>query len=268
MPALDYYRVLGVPPTASPEALKRAYRDLVRRFHPDRNSHDELAREHFRAIQDAYDVLSDPERRRAYDASLSGAHLLEAGFALTDSGGHESWLAERPQSRPPDVVVDLNLTFEQALAGGHTYVANGDGELVRVTIPRGCRDGTAMRLAGRGHSGADDKARADLFVRFHVSPHPRFRREGNHLHVIEKLSVMEAMLGTVRTVCDPYGRNIRIRIRAGVQPGDRLRLRGQGVQTAKGTGDLFVEIDVEVPRELSEEQRAELRETAQKLGLL
>jgi DnaJ-class molecular chaperone len=267
MPALDYYQILGIPPSASPEALKRAYRDLVRRYHPDLNADDELSREHFRAIQDAYDVLSDPERRRAYDATVSGAYLLEFGFRTTDSAADHVWLGEE-QVSPSEVVTDVTLTFEQALKGGQTYVANGDGELVRVTIPRGCRDGTAVRLAGRGHSDDDGAPLADLYVRFRVQPHPRFRREGNHLHVIEKLSVMEALLGTTRTVRDPHGRNIRIRIRAGVQPGDRLRLRGQGVQSARGTGDLFVEIDVEVPRELTDEQRAELRETAQKLGLL
>lgn len=264
MPGTDYYQVLGVSADADPEALKRAFRLRARECHPDRNPSDTAAAERFNVIREAYATLSDPVRRMRYD-SLLGADSLSATNTAMHEGQPDA--GRNGSTARGDVRVTVSLDFEQAIRGGHAYVANGEGELIRVTVPRGCRDKTAVRVAGRGgHSQAQKPC--DLYVTFRVRPHPHFRREGNHLHVIASISVMEAVLGTTRSIQNPYGTTIRISIPAGTQPGERLRLRGLGVQTARGTGDLFVEIDVRVPTELTDEQRQRLREAARHTGLL
>ena len=137
-------------------------------------------------------------------------------------------------------------------------------------IPRGVRTGVKIRVSGRGQAapgGASGGAPGDLLVTLRVDVSPRFRREGDHLHVVETVSAIEAILGTARSITNAYGQTIRVAIPAGTQPGERLRLRGQGVATDKRTGDLFVEVNVMVPRELTAGQRAELEATAQRIGL-
>jgi curved DNA-binding protein len=265
MPALDYYQLLGLTSDADLEALKRAYRELARRYHPDLNPQVPSG-EQFKQIKEAYDVLLDPERRRAYDAVMSGSYLIDSGFGFDHSAPPDDDVRHQDDDLGA-AHAEVTLAFEQALKGGHTYVANGDGELIRVTIPRGCRDGTTVRVVGRGRTDSTGEG-ADLYVHFKVRPHPRFRRDRNHLHIIETISAVEAMLGTTRSIRNPYGKSIRISIPGGTQPGHRFRIREQGVQTASEIGDLFVEVDVEVPRELTAEQREELLQTVKKLGLL
>lgn len=256
-PFHDYYRLLGVNEEADADALKRRYRSAVRAAHPDHNPGDAEAAERFRRVREAYVVLSDPERRRRYDADRQFEALSFSGG--TAGGGVES---EGEASLGHRVVV--SLAFEEALRGGHAEVRDGSGASVRVTVPRGCPEGLTVRVR-RGQNG---RPAEDLYVTFQVRPHPRFRREGCHLHVVERITAVEAMLGTTRSIANAYGQRIRVPIPAGTQPGARFRLRGQGVATARGAGDLFVEVDVEVPRELSDAQRNQLRRAARDLGLL
>ncbi len=161
----------------------------------------------------------------------------------------------------------VRLTFEQALRGGKTEVHLPDGEKIRLTIPKGVRAGFKIRLRDRGQPGPNGK-RGDLYVTFEVAPHPRFRREDNDLYVTETITAFEAMLGATRSITNAYGDRIKLPIHAGTQPGARLRLKGQGVRTAKRTGDLYVEIAVAVPENLTDKQREALREAAEKAGLL
>lgn len=269
----DYYSILGVEEAADQDALKRVYRTLARLHHPDCNPGDEKAAERFKRIQEAYTVLSNPERRRTYDAerryASSGDVEIAGGDGMPEGVGDffEEWLKERQQ--PTHTQRHVTLSFEQALRGGHIQVKDASGAPRRVTIPRGCRDGLTVRLRGPAEASSHGNGHAgDLYVTFRVKPDRRFRREGNHLHVLERISAVEAMLGTTRSITNAYGRTIRVPIPAGTQPGERLRLRGQGVATSREAGDLFVEIEMEVPRELSEEQRAHLRQAAESLGLL
>jgi len=257
----DYYRLLGVAEDADADALKRVYRAMARAYHPDRNPGDVKAAEHFRRVQEAYEVLSNPEQRRAYDARRRFGGLSFSGWAEAAQTGSAS--GNGSADAPPAEHAIVSLSFEEALVGGHAEVQTGAGRALRVTVPRGCQDGLQMRVRTGGPAGDEC-----LYVTFQVRPHPRFRREGSHLHVVERISAVEAMLGTTRSIANAYGRKIRVPIPSGTQPGERFRLRGQGVVTARGTGDLFVEVDVEVPRELSDAQRAQLRRAAQQLGLL
>ncbi len=302
----DYYAVLGVAEGASEEEIKKAYRKLARRYHPDRNPNDHEAEERFKEIQEAYEVLTDEARRREYDRlrkapfagrAFGGAPFAEpfgpapggfergfggSAFDFGEPGfggvhdlfsrffGGEEPFAEplrRRRARPGrDVRAVVRLTFEEALRGGTQLLTLPDGETVRVTVPEGATSGTTIRLRGRGERGAAG-ARGDLYVTLEVEPHPRFHREGDDLYTRETVSAVEAMLGTERRIRDVYGQTVRVTIPAGTQPGHILRLRGQGVRTARGRGDLYVEVEVEVPNHLSEKAREELRRWAKRHGV-
>lgn len=283
----DYYQLLGVDATASAEAIKRAYRRRARASHPDHNPGSMEAEEEFKLLQRAYSVLSHPDRRRAYDAArydpfdLGGLDgVLRPTMNRSTSspaGGHDGadplfsfFFGDEPASgtgRGGDVEAHVRLTFDQALRGGKTDVRLSGGESIRLTVPKGVRSGLKVRIRGHGRPGSGGQ-RGDLFVTFRVDPSPRYRREGDNLHVVETVSAVEAMLGTTRSITSAYGQTLKVQIPPGTQPGERLRLRGQGIATERRAGDLFVEVQVTVPRELSEEQRAELAETARRLGLL
>ena len=277
--ATDYYSLLGVPETADAASIKRAYREQARSHHPDRNRGEAAAAELFRAIQEAYEVLSDAEARRAYDR----VRTTPLGFPSLDAsrygaGRHTAFgrgaldplfdglFEEAAAPGGTDVETQVQLTFDQALRGGRTEVQLASGEPVRLTIPKGIRTGVKVRIRGYGRPDAAGE-RGDLYVTFRVDRDERFRREGDTLHVTERISAVEAMLGTVRSITNAYGQTVKAHIPPGTQPGERLRLRGQGVATAKRTGDLVVEVQVTVPRDLSEAQRAGLAEAAERLGL-
>ena len=258
----DHYHTLDVSETASAAEIKRAYRVLARACHPDRNEGDLVAAERFRTIQQAYETLADPASRAEYD------HVRRYPF----SGGvpplgemRESLFRASGRSAPRDAEAEVRLSFERALAGGTADVRLRDGSTVPIPIPRGVRSGVKMRFRGRasGVSGA-----GDLYVTFRVAPSPRFRREGHDLHIVEPVSVVEALLGTSRTITNAYGRGIKATIPPGTQPGERLRLRGQGVQTPEHRGDLYVEVRVTVPRSLTDEQREALAACVREIGLM
>ena len=315
----DYYKILGVDESASVDAIKKAYRKLARENHPDRNPDNPSAEERFKEIQEANDVLSDPEKRKQYD--LSRKNPFGGGFGETFStrgggqyhrnpdgtyvrfetsgerpggfdpfgggsgggaggggfgdlfsrffsgAGEEPFTAQpRPQASA-DVKTRMQISFDQALRGGKTDVTLPNGEKVRIDVPKGVRSGFKIRLRGRGAVSVNGQ-RGDLYVTFQVGEHPRFRREGDDLYVTETVSALEAMLGTTRSIENAYGRRIKLTIPAGTQPGETLRLKGQGVKTDKGAGNLHVQIDVRIPNNLTAAQQAALREAAEKAGLL
>lgn len=277
--ATDYYSLLGVPETADAAAIKRAYREQARSHHPDRHGGVEAAAVQFRAIQEAYEVLSDVDARRAYDRArvgLDGMHAFDAdryGAPRRSAFGPFDPLFDglfdrqaEPDVHSADIETQVQLTFDQALRGGRTEVRLASGEPVRLTIPKGIRSGVKVRVRGYGRATAGGE-RGDLYVTFRVERDERFRREGDSLHVTERISAIEAMLGTVRAITNAYGQTIKAHIPPGTQPGERLRLRGQGIATKKRTGDLVVEVQVTVPRDLSDAQREELAAMAHRLGL-
>lgn len=170
-----------------------------------------------------------------------------------------------PPSRGQDVESSMSISFDEAMRGGKTEVTLPGGEKVRISIPEGVDDGQKVRLRGRGKEGPGGK-RGDLYITFNVKPSARFRREGNDLTVTETINVAEAMLGTARTIENAYGKSIKVTIPPGTQPGERLRLRNQGIKSGETAGALYVEIDVSIPAGVSDEEG--LRGWAEREGLL
>lgn len=255
----DYYQLLGLDEHAPPEAIKKAYRVHARAHHPDRHAGDPAAAERFKGVTEAYEVLSDPARRQQYD--LLRQRPLNAF-------GHFPTAAEfgrAPRATPRRARLQIRLSFEQALRGGKAKVRLPDGRALHAPIPQGVRDGFTLRLRKRDAEGSEPDV---LAVTFRVDPSPRFQRRGDDLLTKETISVFDALLGATRSIENAYGQTVPLPIPPGTQPGARLRLRGQGVVTDAHTGDLFVDIAVSIPDNLSDEQRTQLRAAAEDAGLL
>jgi curved DNA-binding protein len=282
----DYYEMLGVPRDADQDTIRRAYRKLARKYHPDLNS-DSDAEDRFKEIGEAYEVLSDSEKRERYDRL--GARWREAEReapeeTFEDFVAHEGFgegihmefgddlfealfgaRAGRPSGplRGHDREALLELSLEDALTGGRRRLTL-DGRQINVNFPAGVRDGQLIRLAGQGGEGRDGGPSGDLFLRVALQPHPRFRRRGDHdLDVDLPITPSEAALGVTITVETPTD-TARVRVPAGSSSGRRLRLRGRGLpKRGGGSGDLHAVVKIVVPKALSDRERELYEELAE-----
>jgi molecular chaperone DnaJ len=342
MPALkDPYKVLGVDKKASDDEVKKSYRKLAREYHPDRNPGDTKAEERFKDVQEAYSVLSDPEKRRAYD---SGGGIFGSGFdpgnvrgggfggfgggigdILSDlfGGGRPGGAAGTQPERGRDLEIEVHVSFEQAMEGAQIPVSvplsapcrtchgtgakpgtsptvctrcNGRGveaesqglfsisqpcrqcggtgteikdpcatcqgsgrtrqvKKYRVNIPAGVRDGSRVRLSGKGEAGPRGGAPGDLYVVTRVGESPIFTRKGDNLEVEVPITIPEAIRGATIEVPTLTGTK-RIRVPPGTQHGTVQRLRGEGPPKlgGRGRGDLRYKLTIDVPSSLSREQ--------------
>ena len=274
----DYYEVLGVPRDADADTIRRSYRKLARKYHPDLNS-DSDAEDRFKELGEAYEVLSDPDKRERYDRL--GARWRETeheapGETFQDFFTHQGFgdgtrvefgddlfealfgaRAGRGSGplRGPDREALLELSLEDALSGGRRRLTLDDRE-VSVNFPAGVRDGQLIRLAGQGGEGRDGGPPGDLYLRVALKPHPRFRRHGDHnLDVDVPITPSEAALGATVALETPTG-TTRVRVPPGSSSGRRLRLRGRGLPKRDGdSGDLHAIVKIVVPKELSARER-------------
>jgi curved DNA-binding protein len=274
----DYYDVLGVSHDADQDAIRSAYRKLARKYHPDLNS-EEDAEERFKELGEAYEVLSDPEKRERYDrlgANWKETEREAPNESFTDFFSAQGWgdgtgaefgedlfealFGARSQRmggsiRGRDREALLELSLEDALAGGRRRLTL-DGRQVNVNFPAGVRDGQLIRLAGQGAEGFGGGPPGDLFLRVALKPHARFHRRGDHdLDVDLPITPSEAALGATVTVDTPRG-DAQIRVPAGSSSGRRLRLRGRGLPKRGGeSGDLHAVVKIVVPKTLSTRER-------------
>ncbi len=285
----DYYAALGVPRDATEQDIRSAYRKLAREHHPDVNK-EPGAEDRFKEISEAYEVLRDKDKRERYDRlganwkagqDVSGAGGYEEAFrggdgfsdVRVDFGGgdfsdfFESFFArQRPHGaeragfngfsrRGGDQEATLELTLEEAAAGGKRRLSLGDGRDFEVNIPRGVRAGQRIRLAGQGEPGSGGAPAGDLFLRVRVKRHPLFRVKGDDLYVDLPVSPWEAALGAEVPVRTLSG-TARVRVPPGSSSGRRLRLRGEGLpNTGDSAGDLHAVVTVRVPKRLNGEER-------------
>jgi curved DNA-binding protein len=286
----DYYEVLGVPRDADQDTIRRSYRKLARKYHPDLNS-DSDAEERFKELGEAYEVLSDADKRERYDRLGAGWREAEREApdeSFEDFFAHQGFGdgthvefgddlfealfgARAGRARGPlrghDREALLELSLKDALAGGRRRLTL-DGREVNVNFPAGVRDGQLIRLAGQGGEGRDGGPPGDLFLRVALKPHPRFRRRGDdNLDVELPITPSEAALGATVAVETPTG-TARVRVPAGSSSGRRLRLRGRGLpKRGGGSGDLHAVVKIVVPKELSDRERELYEQLAESSSL-
>jgi molecular chaperone DnaJ len=301
----DFYSVLGVAKDVSEADLKKTYRKLARKYHPDSNQGDAAAEAKFKEVSEAYSVLSDAEQRKEYDqirAMGSGARFTAGGqggaggfedvFSMFNQGrgaryqnaedfddifamfnqqqggtGFGTGRFGQPSggfrgyggpTRGADVTARTTIDFVTATKGETITLQGEDGKPFKVKIPAGVSDGQKIRLRGRGRHSPDGGENGDIVVQVTVRPHPVFTRDGLNLRVTVPVTFTEAALGATIEVPTLGGDPVRLRVAPGTPSGRVLRVKGRGVETAKGTGDLLAEVQVAVPSHLDEAAREAL----------
>lgn len=296
----DYYKLLGVDRNAGAEEITRAYKKLARKHHPDLNPESPDAEEKFKEINEAYEVLKDPEKRRLYDQlgpdwqhgqqfqgapgfenmhfNFNGQSFGGAGFSdFFDmlfgqaAGGRRGGFGPDPfggfsarQRRGRDVEAELAVTLEEALKGGRRAItlAGPQGERsLQVNVPAGVRQGARLRLAGQGDS-VPGGGSGDLFLRVKYLPHPLFQVEGDNLLYDLPLAPWEAALGASVRVPTLDG-EVDLAIPAGTGSGRKFRLRGKGMGGGAARGDQMVRAMIKAPPSLSDKERQLWRQLAE-----
>jgi len=303
----DFYKVLGVSETASDADIKKAYRKLARKYHPDQNPGDAAAEKKFKEISEANDVLSDKKQREEYDqvrkygaAGFGGGFPGGAGgfpggagnFSYSTGGGSQGINIEDllggmfgggmggsssrggfsggmgggfpggsgafQQSAPKgeDATTSARISLKQAYEGAEVSVFRPGGSQTTARLPQGVKDGQKVRLRGKGHSGPGGAG--DLLVTVRVDAHPIFEREDDNVLVRVPVTLEEAVNGTILEVPTLDGKSVRLRLPAGSPTGRKLRAKGRGFVTKKGTGDMLVIPEVQVPTDLTDEAQAAL----------
>lgn len=290
MAVKDYYKTLGVNRNATEKEIKSAFRKLAKKYHPDANKNDPNAEAKFKEINEAYEVLSDKEKRAMYDRF--GTVNPNAGFAgqpgtsgrtytytttdVEDLGdfssifdtlfggfGRRGGASTGGRGSPFSMAIDgeditqpLTITLQEAYDGAVRLITKGD-RTVRVNIPRGATNGTKVRLAGEGYPGSNGGRPGDLYLVIEVEPHPVFTREGDDLSVEVKVDMFTALLGGEVEV-PTLSRPVRLKIPAGTQSGRRFRIPGKGMPKLRHPdqyGDLYARVLVTIPETLTAEQR-------------
>jgi DnaJ-class molecular chaperone len=282
----DYYEILGVPRGATEEEIKKAYRALARKLHPDLHPGDKAVESRFKEINEAYAVLSDPRKRSDYD--LTGSVTFEPGmggfpgpagggfgfegYGFGDAGGFEDIFSEifgakggrRAARKGADIEYHLKLDLPHAAKGTEVKVTvsrRSGTETLTVKIPPGIRTGSKVRVTGKGDDGYEGGPPGDLYIVTDVAPHPYFRRVDNDIYVDVPVTVREAALGAevqVPTIDGPA----TIKIPPGTQGGQKLRLKGKGMHGMRPSerGDEYIVVNIALPKRLDQRSRGLLDE--------
>jgi curved DNA-binding protein len=286
MAFIDYYEALGLAKNASAEDIKKAYRKLARKHHPDLNPNDKDAHKKFQQINEANEVLSDPEKRKKYDQygkdwehaeqyekaqqagggrsrSYPGAGASGAeGFDDSDFSSFFSSMfgnaggGSRAKFRGQDFNAELKMNLRDAYeTRQQTLTVNGKN--VRITIPAGVENGQVIKLKGFGAPGTNGGPAGDLFITFVINNEPTLKRTGNDLYMDADIDLYTAVLGGETTI-DTMSGKLKLKVAAGTQNGAQVRLKGKGFPVYKKEdqfGDLYVQFRVQVPTNLTEQQK-------------
>jgi molecular chaperone DnaJ len=257
----DFYKVLGVDKKAAADEIKKRYRALARDLHPDKTKGDAAKEEKFKAVSEAYEILSDPKKRAEYDEARS---LFERGgfqggdFHDVFGGGNPQDIfanlfgnaARRGPRKGQDLQTEATITFRESVFGTtldlRLATDRGQAQNISARVPTGVSDGAKIRVKGKGAQG--EAGPGDLFIQLHVKPHPIFSRKGENLTLTLPVTFAEAALGADIKVPTMAGDDVTVRIAPGTPNGRTLRVKGRGITKGSTTGDLLVTVEVQVPQ--------------------
>ncbi|MGV3599672.1 MAG: DnaJ C-terminal domain-containing protein [Dyadobacter fermentans] len=282
MAFVDYYQILGIDKNADDKAIKNAYRKLARKYHPDLNPNDKEAEKKFKELNEANEVLSDPEKRKKYDKygkdwqhseeferarqarSQAGAQegqwfgggnegfsdFFESMFGSGFGGGRQA------RFRGQDYQAEIHLGLRDAYET-HKQTLTVNGRNIRITVPAGVENGQTIKIAGHGGPGSNGGPNGDLYITFSVGTDDQFRRSGNDLHLKVDLDLYTAILGG-EIVVETLSGKVKLPVKAETQNGSVVRLKGKGFPVYKKEGqfgDLYVTFDVKIPTNLTDRQK-------------
>ena len=283
---VDYYKILGLNKSASAKDVKDAYRKLARKYHPDLNPNNEDAKTNFQQINEANEVLSDPEKRKKYDQygkdwqhadefekqqqqqSQSSGSRSGGGFSGGQSagdfsdffesmfGGSRSGRGRQVKYRGEDYTTEIHLELIDAYKT-HKQTLTVNGNNIRITIPAGVENGQIIKIAGHGGLGANGGPNGDLYITFSVANHPDIKRLGNNLYFTVDLDVYTAVLGGEITI-DTLDGKVKLKVKPETQNGTKVKLKGKGFPAYKNEGqfgDLQVTYSIKIPTNLTEKQK-------------
>lgn len=289
MSDVDYYKILGVEKTASADEIKKKYRKLAMKYHPDKTKGDKASEDKFKQISEAYAVLSDSEKRKEYDTFGSSGFkqkysqedifrnfdfediLRGFGFGGFGGGGRRpqgGFAGHRQAVKGSDLVYEIPLTLREIAEGVTRTIAlhhQGGANQVNVKIPKGMIEGKKIRLPGKGEDSPYGGNPGDLFIKSKVLPDPVFFVEGHDLNVNKVIKLSEALLGTTVSVPTITGKELSLKIPPGTQHKTKMRIPGQGLphMNSHSTGDLYVHILLSFPKELNDQQKKIVEKMAQ-----
>lgn len=284
MDFIDYYKILGIDRNASDEDIKKAYRKLARTLHPDLNPNDKEAHKKFQQVNEANEVLSDPQKRKKYDQygkdwqhadqfeqqrrshrqreTFAGGQQFggddegdfSSFFESMFGGGHRT---RQTKFKGQDYQAELKLSLLDAMET-HPQTLTVNGKNIRITIPAGVENGQVIKLKGHGAPGVNGGPAGDLYITFLITPHPNFRRSKNDLYTSATIDLYTALLGGEATI-DTLKGKVKLKVSPGTQPGTKIRLKGKGFPVYKQegeAGDLYVTWEVKLPTHLSEKEKS------------
>ncbi len=292
----DYYEVLGLSKSADQNAIKKAYRKLAKKYHPDTNAGNAAAEEKFKEVTEAYNVLSDEEKRKlydqfghaAFDGNDSGTQSNYQEFHFEGNPGsmddifeqifgdafhgrksrgfHDGFGYGSFKTRGTDAHVEVTVGFEEAVFGSkkviHLQDQNGRIQSLEVKIPAGIEDGKTIRLRGKGAPGTGGGEAGDLLMKVHVSDKPGFKRKGLDVYTTILVPFTTAVFGGEVTIQTIYG-NVLCKIKPGTQSGTKIRLKGKGISAMNRPsvrGDQYAIVEIQVPTNLNAQARQKLKE--------
>lgn len=286
MDFVDYYKVLGIERTATAKEIKSAYRKFARKHHPDLNPNDAEAKRKFQQINEANEVLSDPEKRKKYDqygkdwrhaeqfqeaghtqgrgAQTGGFTYSHGGSASDFSDFFESMFgasagagrSRQMRFRGEDYSAEIQLNLIDAYKT-HQQTLSVNGKSIRITVPAGIENGQTIKIAGHGGPGVNGGPNGDLYISFSIAHHPVFKRLGNNLYATLELDLYTAVLGGDKMI-DAIDGQVKLKVKPETQNGSKVRLKGKGFPVYKNEGqfgDLVITWSVKIPTNLNEKQK-------------
>src|SRR5215203_1417145 len=283
MEFIDYYKVLGVHKSATQEDIKKAYRKLARKLHPDLNPNDKEAHKKFQQINEANEVLSDPEKRKKYDqygkdwqhaeqfeqsrqSEGFGREAFTGDFSDSDfsdfftsmfgNTGSSGFRQRQAKFRGEDYHAELKLNLTDVYKT-HQQVLTVNGKNIRITIPAGVANGQQIKIKGHGGPGINGGPNGDFYISFQVINNTEFRRDGNDLHTTVDLDLYTAVLGG-EIIIDTLDAKVKLKVRSETQNGTKIRLKGKGFPVYKRDGefgDMVITFQIKIPTNLTDKQK-------------